>query len=260
MAAGASASGSRAPGSTSRPTCGAGSSSPPAARAPTASSRARARAATSPSWGRCWRWPRLLHRARLVAHRHPAARARLDRRGPGRGGHGRAQRHADRRLDLRGLFTRADALDALGSAFFLGVLAAIDRHNVLRMNVPSYLVGAYGSRRAPAGGGPRTHAAGPGGVVGPSQLPRVLVHSVARAERHRLPGVRPRPRSRRLRGVHPPHVSRVHVLLGSALFKEQGLAGRLGAAILAVLGAVLPGAGAIARAVLASLALAERLQ
>ena len=47
------------------------------------------------------------------------------------------------RMDLLGLFARKDALDALGSAFFLGVLAAVDRRNVLAMHVPSYFVAAY---------------------------------------------------------------------------------------------------------------------
>ena len=69
------------------------------------------------------------------------------------------------RLDLRGLFARDDALDALGSAFFLGVLAAVDRHNVLAMNVPSYLVAAYAGARRPAPGGRARPRPGAGRVA-----------------------------------------------------------------------------------------------
>jgi len=54
-----------------------------------------------------------------------------------------------RRLDLRAFFSRGDALDALGSAVFLGVLAAVDRRNVLAMSVPSYFVAAYGVLAVP---------------------------------------------------------------------------------------------------------------
>ena len=41
---------------------------------------------------------------------------------------------------VRVLFARRDALDALGAAFFLGFLAAVDRWAALAIGPPSYLV------------------------------------------------------------------------------------------------------------------------
>ena len=84
-----------------------------------------------------------------------------------------------RRLDLRGLFTRADALDALGSAFFLGVLAAVDRHNVLAMACRPTWWARTGCSRSPAGGGPGAHAEVLAASLRAAQLPRVLLHSVS---------------------------------------------------------------------------------
>ncbi len=144
-----------------------------------------------------------------------------------------------RRLDLRGLFARGDALDALGAAIFLGVLAAVDRRNVLAMSVPSYLVAAYGVLAVPLlvvalARRPKVLAAS----LGPKQLPRVLAHSVIV-----LSGTAFQVFALAL--APAAYVSSIRrssavltVLLGGALFKEDGLAGRLGAAILAVLGAV----------------------
>jgi drug/metabolite transporter (DMT)-like permease len=45
---------------------------------------------------------------------------------------------------LRGLFRRRDALDALLSAMFLGVLSAVDRWGALALGPPSYLVCSHG--------------------------------------------------------------------------------------------------------------------
>jgi drug/metabolite transporter (DMT)-like permease len=144
-----------------------------------------------------------------------------------------------RRFDLRGLFARPDALDALGSAFFLGVLAAIDRHNVLRMHVPSYLVGAYASLAVPLllvalARAPRALA----DSLGPAQLPRVLTHAAlvlsgTGCQVFAL-GLAPAAYVASIRRTS----AVFSVLLGSALFREQGLAGRLTAALLTVLGAV----------------------
>ena len=144
-----------------------------------------------------------------------------------------------RRLDLRGLFARADVLDALGSAFFLGVLAAIDRHNVLRMPVPSYLVGAYLSLAGPLlvvalVRAPRALR----DSAGPAQLPRVLAHAAlvlsGTACQVFALGLAPAAYVASIRRTS----AVFSVLLGSALFREQGLAGRMTAALLAVLGAV----------------------
>jgi drug/metabolite transporter (DMT)-like permease len=145
----------------------------------------------------------------------------------------------NRRFDLRGFFTRADALDALGSAFFLGVLAAIDRHNVLRMDVPSYLVGAYVSLALPLlvlalARTPRALLES----VRPAQLPRVLIHSLlvltgTGCQVFAL-GLAPAAYVASIRRTS----AVFSVLLGSTLFREQGLAGRLVAAVLTVLGAL----------------------
>lgn len=144
-----------------------------------------------------------------------------------------------RRLDLRGLFTRSDALDALGSAFFLGVLAAIDRHNVLRMPVPSYLVGAYASLAVPLliVGLVRTPRA-LAESLGPAQLPRVLTHALlvlsGTACQVFALGLAPAAYVASIRRTS----AVFSVLLGRALFREEGLGGRLLAALLTVLGAV----------------------
>src|SRR5262249_2817254 len=85
-----------------------------------------------------------------------------------------------RRLDLRGLFAPAHALDApRGAVFFLGGLAAVDRPNVMAMHVPSYLVGAYATLAAPLLvlaliRRPRALAES----TGPAQQPRVLIHAL----------------------------------------------------------------------------------
>ena len=144
-----------------------------------------------------------------------------------------------RRLDLGDLFARADALDALGAAFFLGVLAAIDRHNVLAMHVPSYLVAAYVALAAPllilaVVRRPRALAES----VSPAQLPRVLAHALlvlgGTACQVFALGLAPAAYVASIRRTS----AVFSVLLGSALFREQGLAGRRTAAILTVLGAV----------------------
>ena len=49
-----------------------------------------------------------------------------------------------RLVRLRALFTRHDALDALGAAFFLGFLAAVDRYGARTIGPASYLLCAHG--------------------------------------------------------------------------------------------------------------------
>ena len=143
-----------------------------------------------------------------------------------------------RRLDLRAFFSRGNALDALGSAV-LGVLAAVDRRNVLAMSVPSYFVVAYAVLAVPLlllvlVHAPRALA----DSLRPAQLARVLGHALIVLAGTAL---------QVLALVLAPaaYVSSIRrtsavftVLLGSALFKEEGLAGRLAAALLTVLGAV----------------------
>lgn len=48
-----------------------------------------------------------------------------------------------RRFDLRQLFTRDDALCALGAAIVFGFLAAIDRRVILEAGVPGYITAIY---------------------------------------------------------------------------------------------------------------------
>jgi drug/metabolite transporter (DMT)-like permease len=148
-------------------------------------------------------------------------------------------RTPSRRFDLRALFTRRDAVDTLGSAFFLGVLAAVDRRNVLAMSVPSYLVAAYGVLAVPllAVALVRTPEALATSLRG-AQLVRVLAHSLIVLTGTALQVFA-------LTLAPAAYVSSIRrssavftVLLGGALFREQGLAGRLGAAIITVLGAV----------------------
>jgi drug/metabolite transporter (DMT)-like permease len=144
-----------------------------------------------------------------------------------------------RRVDLRSFFSRGDTLDALGSAVFLGVLAAVDRRNVLSMSVPSYFVAAYGILAVPLLAvvltrAPRALAAS----LRPAQLVRVLGHAliVLSGTAFQVFALALAPAA---------YVSSIRrgsavftVLLGSAIFKEEGLAGRLAAAMLTVLGAV----------------------
>ena len=49
---------------------------------------------------------------------------------------------------LRALFARRDALDALGAAVLLGVLAAVDRWGAVTLGPPSYLVCSHGASAA----------------------------------------------------------------------------------------------------------------
>jgi drug/metabolite transporter (DMT)-like permease len=144
-----------------------------------------------------------------------------------------------RRMDLRAFFSRGDALDALGAAFFLGVLAAVDRRNVLAMSVPSYFVAAYCVIAVPLlalvlARAPRAL----GASLRPTQLARVLGHAVIV-----LSGTAFQVLALAL--APAAYVSSIRrgsavftVLLGRAVFREEGMAGRLAAALLTVLGAV----------------------
>ena len=144
-----------------------------------------------------------------------------------------------RRMDLRAFFSRGDALDALGSAVFLGVLAAVDRRNVLAMSVPSYFVAAYGVLAVPLLVLVLVHA--PRALADslrPAQLARVLGHALIVLSGTALQVFA-------LALAPAAYVSSIRrgsavftVLLGRAVFKEEGLAGRLAAALLTVLGSV----------------------
>ncbi len=144
-----------------------------------------------------------------------------------------------RRFDPVALFTRDDALCALGAAIALGFLSAVDRLMTMRVGVPTYLVAIYTCQMpitlalaiardprplASYGTGRdvatlASHAAfavlGTGLQLSALMFaPAAYVNSVRRSS------------------------SVLSVLLGRALFGEPGLAGRLSAAVLMVLGAV----------------------
>jgi drug/metabolite transporter (DMT)-like permease len=139
---------------------------------------------------------------------------------------------------LRTLFARRDALDALGAAFLLGFLAAVDRWAALAVGAPSYLVASHGASALltlaivlatdPRGLGrsfvPR-HAVtllshGLLGVTGTG----LQTHALTLAPAAYVNAIR------RMSAV-------VAVLLGRALFGEPDLARRLTGALLACLGA-----------------------
>ncbi|HEV8615932.1 MAG TPA: hypothetical protein VGU22_10620, partial [Methylomirabilota bacterium] len=148
-------------------------------------------------------------------------------------------RSETRRFDLMRLFSREDALCALGAAIALGVLSAVDRLMATTIGVMGYLVAIYlcqvpitaaliiarRSRAMPA----KLTPADAGTLVAHAALavlgvglqlsalvfaPAAYVNSVRRSS------------------------SVFSVMLGRALFGEPGLAGRLGAAVLMLLGAV----------------------
>lgn len=139
---------------------------------------------------------------------------------------------------LRALFARRDALDALGAAFLLGFLAAVDRWAALALGPPSYLVSSHGATAVltllivlatnPRGlresFAPRNvlTLAGHGllGVTGTG----MQTHALTMAPAAYVNAIR------RMSAV-------LAVLLGRALFGEPDLARRLAAALLACLGA-----------------------
>lgn len=139
---------------------------------------------------------------------------------------------------LRALFARRDALDALGSAFLLGFLAAVDRWAALALGPPSYLVVSHGATALLTTLivlclDPR--------ALGASVAPRNLVTLMS----HGLLGVTGTAMQTHALTVAPAaYVNAIRrmsavlaVLLGRALFGEPDLARRLTAALLACLGA-----------------------
>jgi len=139
---------------------------------------------------------------------------------------------------VRVLFARHDALDALGAAFFLGFLAAVDRWAAIAIGPPSYLVSSHGTTAVVTTlvvllTNPRGLAA--------SVAPRNLVTLVS----HGLLGVTGTGMQTHALTMAPgAYVNAIRrmsavlaVLLGRTLFGEPDLARRLAAALLACLGA-----------------------
>jgi drug/metabolite transporter (DMT)-like permease len=140
---------------------------------------------------------------------------------------------------LRGLFRRRDALDALLSAMFLGLLSAVDRWGALALGAPSYLVCSHGGTAAAnlmlslAVARPSLFAS-----VERRNLVTVLSHGVLgfTGTGMQTSALTMAPASyvnavRRLSGL-------IAVILGGTLFREADTGRRLLAAALACLGAL----------------------
>ena len=139
---------------------------------------------------------------------------------------------------LRALFRRRDALDALGAAFLLGFLAAVDRWAALAVGAPSYLVASHGASALLTV------------VIVLALSPRALAASFAARNvvtlvSHGLLGVTGTGMQTHALTLAPAaYVNAIRrmsavvaVLLGRALFGEPDLARRFAAALLACLGA-----------------------
>jgi drug/metabolite transporter (DMT)-like permease len=139
---------------------------------------------------------------------------------------------------LRSLFARRDALDALGAAFLLGFLAAVDRWGALALGPPSYLVCSHGATALLAT------------LVVLFTTPRGLLESLAPRNlvtvlSHGLLGVTGTGMQTSALTMAPAaYVNAIRrmsavlaVLLGRALFREADWTRRLAAALLACLGA-----------------------
>lgn len=139
---------------------------------------------------------------------------------------------------LRALFARRDALDALGAAFLLGFLAAVDRWGALALGPPSYLVCSHGGTAVLAA--LIALVTTPRGLAD-SLAPRNLVTVVS----HGLLGVTGTGMQTSALTMAPAaYVNAIRrmsailaVLLGRALFGESDWARRLLAALLASAGA-----------------------
>lgn len=139
---------------------------------------------------------------------------------------------------LRALFARRDALDALGSAFLLGFLAAVDRWAALALGAPSYLVVSHGATAVLT---TLIALAAHPSALRASFAPHHLITVVS----HGLLGVTGTGMQTHAMTMAPAaYVNAIRrmsavvaVLLGRALFGEPDLARRLSAALLACAGA-----------------------
>ncbi len=139
---------------------------------------------------------------------------------------------------LRALFARRDALDALGAAILLGLVAAVDRWGALAMGPASYLVCSHGATALLTG--TLALVIAPAGLAA-SVRPRNLVTLVA----HGLLGVTGTAmQTTALTAAPAAYVNAIRrmsaliaVVLGATLFREPDLARRLLAALLACAGA-----------------------
>jgi len=141
-------------------------------------------------------------------------------------------------VSLRALFTRRDALDALGAAILLGFVAAVDRWGALAMGPPSYLVCSHGTTALLTA------------TIATAVVPRglkasVLPGNLATVIAHGLLGVSGTAmQTTALTAAPAAYVNAIRrtsaviaVILGSTLFREPDLRRRLLAALLATAGA-----------------------
>jgi drug/metabolite transporter (DMT)-like permease len=139
---------------------------------------------------------------------------------------------------LRTLFGRRDALDALGAAILLGVVAAVDRWAALVMGPPSYLLCSHATTAlltglVAAAVVPRGLAAS----VRPTNLVTLLGHGLLGAAGTAM-------QTTALTFAPAAYVNAVRrmsaviaVVLGATVFREPDLLRRLAAALLALAGA-----------------------
>jgi uncharacterized membrane protein len=139
---------------------------------------------------------------------------------------------------LRTLFARRDALDALGAAILLGMVASIDRWGALALGPPTYLLFSHGVTALLAGG--LALAIAPGGARAGARATHL-----ATLVGHGLLGVTGTAlQTTALTTAPAAYVNAVRrmsavvaVLLGSALFREADVGRRLLGALLACAGA-----------------------
>ncbi len=139
---------------------------------------------------------------------------------------------------IRTLFARRDALDALGAAFLLGFLAAVDRYGALHLGPPSYLVCSHGATALLAALiAAVTTPRGLAESVRPRNLLTVVIHGLLGVTGTGM-------QTTALTMASAAYVNAIRrmsavlaVLLGRTLFAEPDLARRLAAALLACAGA-----------------------
>ena len=139
---------------------------------------------------------------------------------------------------LRALFARRDALDALGAAILLGMVAALDRWGALALGTPTYLLFSHGTTAAIAGSlALATVPAAVRAAFRPRNVLTLLTHGVlgASGTGMQTTALTTAPAAyvnavRRMSAV-------VAVVLGSTIFREPDLGRRLAAALLACAGA-----------------------
>ena len=139
---------------------------------------------------------------------------------------------------LRALFARRDALDALGAAILLGMVAAIDRWGALALGAPTYLLYSHGAVAGLAG--TLALVLTPGGgraAVQPGHLLTLVGHGLLGVSGTAM-------QTTALTAAPAAYVNAVRrmsavvaVVLGGALFREPDLGRRLAAALLACAGA-----------------------